>query len=187
MDYLEYLKTRVKEKRYIHTLGVIDEAIIYAKRYGADTNKARVAATLHDLEKYTDINYQRKIVDDAFKGKYGYLPDQVLHGFSASITVKDLGIDDEDIINAIRFHTTGRPNMSELEKIIYLADFTDPSRNSEIGKIVHELTLKSLDDAFLYTLEFMVNKLRESNEEISAITLNALEYYKEKKHEGNTR
>jgi len=105
----EYVKANVGEHRYAHTLGVVDAATRYAKRFGADAEKARIAAIFHDACK-----------------SEGPLD----HGPAAARLIQEkFGVDDEDIINSIKYHTVGRANMSILERVIKCADLTDVTRD----------------------------------------------------------
>jgi len=105
----KYVKEHVGEHRYAHTLGVVDAAIKYAKRFGADVDKARIAAIFHDACK-----------------NEGPLE----HGPAAAKLLKEkFGVEDEDILNAIKYHTVGRANMSILERVIKCADLTDVTRD----------------------------------------------------------
>jgi len=104
----KYVKEHVNKHRYEHTLGVVEAATLYAKRFGADVEKARLAAIFHDACKS--------------EGPLG-------HGPAAAELIKEkFGVDDEDIINAIKWHTLGRKNMSILERVIKCADLTDKTR-----------------------------------------------------------
>ena len=116
---------------FSHSVNVAKEAKKLAKHYGADENKAEIAGILHDITKEMPKEQQLQIIIDS-----GIILDNVQlhapklwHGMSGSIVVRDeLGIDDEDILNAIRYHTTGRAGMSLLEKVIFTADFTSEER-----------------------------------------------------------
>lgn len=123
-DYCHnFLREHSKEKRLVHTVGVIITAMLYAKRTGADVKKAELAALLHDVAKYLDKNdYPDCEIDKD-------VPDSVVHQFlGAYVAEKILGVTDEEVLGAIRWHTTGRPNMTLLEKIVYTADLLEPGR-----------------------------------------------------------
>jgi len=103
------MKEHVNDHRYRHTMGVVETAVKYAKHFGADPEKARIAAVFHD----------------ACKGE-----GALAHGPAAAKLIKDrFGVEDEDIINSIKYHTVGRANMSLLERVIKCADLTDPTRD----------------------------------------------------------
>ena len=115
-QYLAAIKPRMPEKRYIHTIGVMETAIDLARKYGEDEKKAETAAILHDIAKYAEIEWMEQIVrteklDERLIG-WG---SELLHGpVGAYIAESEFGIKDDELLNAIRFHTTGRPNMSRL-------------------------------------------------------------------------
>ncbi len=146
------LKAVMQQKRYTHTMGVVDAAIYLANKYGADTEEARIAALLHDYAKdFSEEELKSYVIQHQLEADKVLLEAyQLLHGkVAASIAEKRFFITNKDILNAIENHTTGRENMSTLEKIIYLADFIEVGR-SYPG--VDELRLKaeeSLDKAVL--------------------------------------
>ncbi|SCY84234.1 bis(5'-nucleosyl)-tetraphosphatase (symmetrical) YqeK [Alkaliphilus peptidifermentans] len=168
----ENLKEVISNKRYIHTMGVVDAAVYLAEKYGENCHKAAIAAVLHDyakdfsekaLKEYIKENQIK--VDDILTKAY-----QLLHGkVAASIAEKDYNISDKDILNAIENHTTGRKNMSKLEKIIYLSDFIEVGRSypavDELRLIAEEdldkAVLKALDNTIVYVLS--INKLLHPN------------------------
>ena len=180
-DYLPILKDMVKPKRYIHTLGVIDEAINLSKIYNVSIDKARIAASLHDITKYFSDDEQIKIMSKILtKEEIDLIPIGGYHAITGAIYSKEkLGVDDMDIYNAIYNHTLGRPHMSTLEKIIYIADFIEPSRNTEASLICKDIAYKNLDKALLYAMEYVVKEREENNEYIPHITYDAIKYYKE--------
>ena len=104
-----YVKENVNDHRYKHTMGVVKTAQLYAERFGADVEKAKIAAVFHDACKN----------DGA-----------LAHGPAAAKLIQEkFGVNDPDIINAIKYHTIGRANMSILERVIKCADLTDPTRD----------------------------------------------------------
>ena len=128
-----YIEKNFSEKRKVHTEGVRRTAIALAEKYGADVEKAELAALFHDMYRGVSedvLNYYIKHLDLDKK----YLNNcNLAHSKIAAIIMKrDYGIEDEDIINAVSYHTTGRPGMSLLEKIIYIADAIEPNRNYRI-------------------------------------------------------
>ncbi|MEO4052210.1 bis(5'-nucleosyl)-tetraphosphatase (symmetrical) YqeK [Solibacillus sp. CAU 1738] len=127
---LNAIKTRMPEKRYIHTLGVMETAIQLALRYDEDPKKAEVAAILHDIAKYADEDWMRQIVhENGLDLRLVEWGSEILHGpVGAWIAETEFQINDEDMLNAIRYHTTGRAGMTKLEKIIFIADMIEPNR-----------------------------------------------------------
>ncbi len=127
---LAAIQPRMPEKRFIHTIGVMETAIQLAIRYNEDPKKAEVAAILHDVAKYADEDWMRQIVrENDLDLRLIDWGSEILHGpVGAWIAETEFHIHDEDILNAIRFHTTGRAGMTNLEKIIFIADMIEPNR-----------------------------------------------------------
>ena len=118
----EQLKSNLSEHRYQHTLGVEYTAAALAMRYGADIYKAELAGLLHDCAK----EYSNDVLQDLC-GKSDV--PKTLHAVYGPVLAKEkYGINDAEILASIRWHTTGKANMTLLEKIIYVADFIEPSR-----------------------------------------------------------
>ncbi len=151
----EKLKHVISAKRYIHTLGVVDAACYLAEKYGEDPLDAQIAALLHDyakdfseeqLKEY--IDKKKVVADDILREAH-----QLLHGkVAAYIAQQEFYISDPNILNAIENHTTGRANMSQLEKIVYLADFIEVGRNYPGVDELRLLAEEDLDKALLQAL-----------------------------------
>lgn len=161
-DYKEIIKPMISERRYIHCVNVSKEAVFLANKYGADEEKAAIAGMLHDITKEMDNDEQLQIIHDS-----GIILDNVQkkapklwHGITGSLYIKNnLGIDDEDILNSIRYHTTGRAGMSILEKVIFVADFTSDERTYNGVETMREKSRKSLEEAMLYGFRFTFSDL----------------------------
>ncbi|MCH5296235.1 MAG: bis(5'-nucleosyl)-tetraphosphatase (symmetrical) YqeK [Ruminococcus sp.] len=161
-EYKKLIRTKMGEYRFTHSVNVSKEAKNLAKIYGADEEKAELAGMLHDITKELPRQEQLKIITDS-----GIILDDVQenapklwHGISGSLYVKDnLNICDEDILNAIRYHTTGRAGMSLLEKIIFVADFTSQERTYKGVSTMRKKSRKSLDEAMLYGFKFTFTDL----------------------------
>lgn len=173
-----------KPKRYLHSLGVQYTSANLAMRYGADIMKAQVAGILHDAAKY----YQDNDMIDQCE-KYGLIISDIerqqpylLHGkLGASIVQHDFGIMDQEILGAIAYHTTGKPAMSLLEKIVFLADYIEPSRKIIPGLAqIRELAFIDLDQAVYMALQNTIEYVRETNRTLDTTTLDTFEYYKKK-------
>lgn len=169
-------------KRFEHTQGVAGEAVKLAKLYGVDEKKAYLAGLLHDCAK--DYSGKDKL---RMCEKLGIELDSIMinqsdltHSFLGAVLAKDMfGIEDEEILNGIKYHTTGRAGMSDLEKIIYLADFFEPSRAYFEGRDeIKRLAYENLDRAVAFSLEHTINYNKKKNRLIHPLSLEALEYYK---------
>ena len=170
-------------KRFEHTLGVTYTAAALAMCYQADINKAQVAGLLHDSAKCMD-NDKKISICQKHNIQMNEIEKQnpfLLHAKVGSyIAMKKFGINDPDIINAILNHTTGRPGMSTLEKIIYIADYIEPGRKQAPNLTeVRKLAFQNLDDALLKILENTLSYLEESSEVIDPMTRKTYEYYLE--------
>jgi len=170
------IQSRLDKKRVKHTLGVEKAAIALAERFGADVEKAQIAALLHDLAKKTKGKQQLHLAE-IYKIQMDELTRQqpdLLHGpLAAEIMRRELGIRDEDILNAVRFHTTGREHMSPLEKIIYLADLIEEGRDFEGVEKIREIARTDLDLALLAGMGHVLIYLVENNVPIHLASVRA--------------
>lgn len=192
LDTITFLKKKLKRTlslhRYKHTISVMNEACRLCTYYNKwdYAEKAMLAGILHDcakdipieVQKSTCKDYSIKIDDNLSKSP------KVIHQFlGAEIARREYNIKEEEVINAIRFHTTGRPNMGFLEKIVFLADFIEPERKST-DEIVEAKRLASigLDVAIEYVLNTSINYLKEHKQPVYTLTLDAYEFYKDAHH-----
>lgn len=185
------LENVLTEKRYAHTIGVEHTAACLAMRYGEDIEKASVAGLLHDCAKClpNEILLQEcekyHIEITSLEKRNPHL----LHGKLGAFYAKNkYGIDDEAILQAIRYHTTGRPAMTLLEKIIFIADYVEPLRKeipglSEIRGQVFINIDKAVCMALENTLDYLKHTAHGQEKEIDEMTAKAYEYYKEDKED----
>lgn len=155
----EDLKTLLSEDRYIHSLGVMREAVRIAQLYGADVEKCRVAGLLHDCGKqltasqYKWLGISESCSPDGFDGVSTDYDDggkAARHGRAGAILArKRYGITDPDILEAISVHTTGAPEMSVIAQIIFIADFTEEGREGKHSQEVRDKLSISLMDAIV--------------------------------------
>lgn len=182
-SYIDLLKSRLSEYRFNHSMNVAKSAVDLAEKYGADKEKAYVAGILHDVMKEEELEIQRDYIE---KNGEKMTPlelksKSIYHQMSGSAYAKiELQIDDEDILNAIRYHTTGRKNMSLLEQVIYTADFISAERNYPDVDIMREKAMVSLDDAMLYSLKYTINNLTSKTSVIHPDTLECYNWIIEK-------
>lgn len=158
----KYLKENLSEKRFVHSLNVAKQAEILGEIYGEDKDALFLAGLVHDSCKEMSEEKQRQLLKKANIKITPELETQkkVWHGFCASVFIKEtFGIDDERIIDAVKYHTTGKENMSLFTKIIYIADITSEERAyPEVSKM-RILAKEDLDEAVFYSLEFTLKKL----------------------------
>ena len=173
---LSYLKHR----RIPHVLGTEQEAIRLAERYGADVEKARVAALLHDCTKKLDMPAQL-----ALCGQYGIALDELeqkalklLHSKTGAAIARDVfGVDDE-VYSAIWYHTTGHADMTTLEKIIYLADYIEPSRDFPGVDTLRKVCYEDLDKGLLLGLEMTIEEMTAMGNPVHRATVEARDWLK---------
>lgn len=182
---LSIVKPHLTEKRYIHTIGVMETAVDLAKKYGYDEKKAELAAIFHDYAKYRPENEMKSIIIEQKMPKelLDFHPE-LWHAPVGSYLVKtEVGIEDVDILNAIAYHTTGRPNMTLLEKIIFIADYIEPNRNFPGVEQVRDLVKTNLDGAILQSLKNTIIYLTKKNATIYPDTLYTYNYFIKMKEE----
>lgn len=155
MEFKEQLKLSLGEKRYNHSIGVSEAALMLAKVYGVNEEKAYTAGLLHDCAKYEDMEEQlKKCMEYGVKLteiEINVLP--VIHApLGAAVARKEYGIIDEEILNAIRRHTVGGRNMTKLDKVIYLADMIEKNRDFPGVNELRKAAKINLDDAMLLAI-----------------------------------
>ena len=156
------LEQMLRPDRLQHSYGVAKEAARLAALHKADEQKAYYAGLCHDICKNMPAEEQLQwikrsaiILDDAF-----YCQPPIWHGFAAAQFIfEKLGVEDEEILEAVRYHTTGRADMSLLEKIIFTADLTEANRDYPDVQTVRTLAEQSLDQAVFYILRYTFGKL----------------------------
>lgn len=151
-ELVQRVQMQMSERRFQHVLGVEETAIALAAKYGVSEAKASIAALTHDYAKERpDDEFQLIIERDGYNLELLDYGNAIWHGLvGASIVQRELGIEDEEILQAIRLHTTGAAEMSTLDKIIYVADYIEPNRDFPGVKEARELALLDLDRAVAY-------------------------------------
>ncbi len=176
-----YIKENLSEKRLKHTFAVEKEAASLAEHYGADVDKARLAALFHDMcrnysEKASDMFIRHLGLPAKYEGNRN-----LAHGkIAAQLMRRDYGITDEDLLNAVSFHTTGRAGMSLLEKIVFLADAIEPARDYPGVDELRRLAYEDLDKACIRSLEGTIGYIESRGGYLDPDTINARDYLKEK-------
>jgi predicted HD superfamily hydrolase involved in NAD metabolism len=183
LELQDSMKNKLKPGRYLHTLGVQYTSASLAMRYGCDITQAQIAGLLHDCAKSYSEDEQLKRCRkyDIFITEVEMENPYLLHAKLGAYYAKHkYGIEDEDILNAITYHTTGKVEMTLLEQIVFLADYIEPSR-----KIIPNLdrirlvAFENIDYAVFLTMENTLNYLREKGQCIDEKTKLAYGYYKE--------
>ena len=168
----------LKPKRMPHVLGTEQEAVRLVRRYGGDETQARIAALLHDCTKKLDMAQQLALCE-----RYGIMLDELeqkalklLHSKTGAAIARDVFGVEDTVYDAILYHTTGKPDMTRLEKIIYLADYIEPTRDfpgvDELRKTVYE----DMDKGLLMGLTMTIQEMEEMGNPVHHLTRDARDY-----------
>lgn len=170
------LRENLSERRFLHSIGVVECASDLAKRYHCDIEKTRIAAISHDCAKEMKMKDLIAIAkdQDLELDKVILAEPQLLHGpVGKYVAKRDFAIEDEEILNAIQYHTTGRANMSTLEKIIYLADIIEKNRSYNGIEEVRKLSKVDLNQAILLAIDNTVRFVLSMNALLHPQTIDA--------------
>lgn len=179
----EYIEKNFSEKRKIHTEGVRQTAIKLAEKFGEGNSelveKAELAALYHDMYRGVPVDVLNYYVKHLNLDEKRYKDNANLaHGKIAAIVIqRDFDEKDQDIINAVSYHTTGRPEMSLLEKIIYIADAVEPNRSYPGVQSLRQTLEYDLDKAVLQSLTNTINYVRSEKKFLDEDTVLAKEYF----------
>lgn len=182
LQMTEKLKEKLPARRFEHSVGVEYTAGTMAFMYGVDYEKALVAGLLHDCAKY--IPNDKKITKCEKRkipiSDCEYRNPELLHAKLSAVYAKEkYGVTDKDILSAIACHTTGKPAMTTLEKIIYIADFIEPNRTvlPELD-IIRKEAYSDLDQCLLHILHNSIHYLCKKGSALDPITKDTYDYYK---------
>lgn len=183
-EFLQILKQKLTPSRLYHSVCVAEQAEHLAKIFGADSKKAYTAGLIHDIMRYESAEDMLKLIDS---DKRNVLSDSerkitvTLHAVAGEVYLrKALGVTDEEILSAVRYHTTGKENMSLLEKIIYVADLTSADRDYPDVEDVRKTAEISLEKATLRGLSFTIESNAKQNRPIHIDTVKAYNYLAER-------
>ncbi len=160
----EYIEKNMTERRKAHIYAVVEEAKKLAQMYGTDMEKAEIAALFHDLFRGIPVKESNEYVRQLGLDDYYLDNANLAHGkIAALIMERDYQIKDQDMINAVRYHTTGRANMSKLEMIIYLADAIEPNRNYAGIEHIRNVADQDLEQACLLSLKHSIQFIKDKD------------------------
>lgn len=178
-ELVDKLKINLSEEKFIHTQGVVLFALKYADKLDMDYNKVFLATLLHDCAKEMK-NYDEIYAKADLPADSNNTP--VAHAFCGSVIAKEVyGVQDDEVLDAIFCHTTAKPNMTELAKLIYVSDMLEQNRDFEGVEELREAFEKDFEEGFFKCLESTVQFLEKNNKEIYPLTLQAYNYYKRSK------
>jgi len=175
----------LKEKRVAHVIGCCETAVHLARLWGADETDAARAGILHDVTKALDFNAQLLLC-----GKYGIITDdferrnwKLLHSRTGAAVAREIFGENEAVCDAIYWHTTGRADMTLLEKILYISDYMEPNRDFPGVDELRSLTETDLDAAMLRGFEMSIDLLRREGKALGTDTVQARDFLlKERNH-----
>ncbi|WP_300380213.1 bis(5'-nucleosyl)-tetraphosphatase (symmetrical) YqeK [Clostridium sp.] len=174
-----YIKEHLLENRYNHTLGVVETAVRLAEINGIDKEKAKIAAMSHDIAKNMSIYDLKDILN---KNNITLTQDEeatpeLWHSMVGPILANEIfKIEDKEILSAMRWHTTGKENMSTLEKIIYIADMIEPGRKFQGVENLRKLTFNNLDEGLLNGMTHSIKYLLDKGSPININSIQARNY-----------
>jgi predicted HD superfamily hydrolase involved in NAD metabolism len=172
---LKVVKDQLTERRYVHTVGVMETAIHLAQLYKVDAGKAELAAIFHDYAKFRDKEEMRQIIINQ-KMPQDLLQhhDELWHApVGAYLVENEVGITDQEVLEAIRCHTSGKINMSPLDKVLFVADYIEPGRDFPGVEQVRESAMNSLDIAVIQAMKNTIAFLLKRNQPIYPDTFHA--------------
>lgn len=177
------MKSILSDSRYLHSIGVEEVSYDLALIHGDDTIKASVAGILHDCAKYLT---GEELIRECEKNNLRIseierkLPELLLHAKVGALYAREkYGVADDNILKAIEYHTTGRPDMTKPEKIVFVADYIEPNRTEPIPRMdyIRETAYRDLDKAVVLILDNTIKYLKEMKFLIEPTTLETYDYY----------
>ncbi|WP_068616152.1 bis(5'-nucleosyl)-tetraphosphatase (symmetrical) YqeK [Paenibacillus tuaregi] len=172
-ELIKAVSGQMPEKRWKHTEGVMHSAVVLAKQYGADPVKADLAALMHDVAKFWPIDKQERVIRENDLDQDLLANDKQLWHAEVGYHVArhEYGIEDEEILDAIRYHTSGRVGMTLLDKVICLADYIEPGRDFPGVNNIRELANHSLEEGLVAGLDSTISFLLEKRKVIYPLTV----------------
>lgn len=158
------IEKRLPQKRFEHVLRVAEIAKSLAIQYGVSVEKAEQAAMFHDIAKFMEPAEMRKLIEEKDEDlRLLSFHHELWHAAAGRVIARDeFSVTDPDILNAIRYHTTGRAGMSVLEKVIYVADLIEPGRMFPGVEELRDTKEKSIDvamkDCLIHSLKYLIDK-----------------------------
>ncbi|MBT2288763.1 bis(5'-nucleosyl)-tetraphosphatase (symmetrical) YqeK [Paenibacillus albidus] len=158
---IEAVSAQMPDKRWKHTLGVMESSITLAEQYGADPVRAETAAILHDVAKYWPVDRMREVIEQNGLSLELLKHDkQLWHAeVGAFVAERDYGITDAEVLDAIRFHTSGREGMGLLEKVVCLADYIEPGRDFPGVEQIRRQARNSLEEGLIAGFDSTISLL----------------------------
>jgi predicted HD superfamily hydrolase involved in NAD metabolism len=179
-DLLEELKD--KPSRLQHIIGVRDTALEFGRKLNLDLDILETAALLHDITKYYSLDKNKELINSYFEETeriYKYYNENILHAFSAYVIAKNkYNITNGEVLNSILNHTIGRANMSIYEKVIFISDYTEPSRTYDSCIKVREIAQLDLDEAVFTAIDDSIKFYEKQDGLIPIVAYEARHFYR---------
>jgi predicted HD superfamily hydrolase involved in NAD metabolism len=172
-DIIHSVRERMPAKRWEHVQGVMATAVILAERFGADPVKAELAAIVHDVAKYWPIQQlEQTVIEQHIQGDLLQYDRQLLHAHvGAYIAEAEYEITDVEILDAVRYHTSGRERMTLLDKVVCLADYMEPGRDFPGVDHIRKLAETSLNEALIAGFNSTISYLIAQGKSIYPLTI----------------
>jgi predicted HD superfamily hydrolase involved in NAD metabolism len=170
---IEAVSAQMPDKRWQHTLGVMETSVKLARHYGADPVQAETAAILHDVAKYWPVERMKEIIEqNGLSAELLQYDKQLWHAeVGAFVAQQEYGITDPDILGAIRYHTSGREGMTLLEKVVCLADYIEPGRDFPGVDEIRRLSKVSLEEALVAGFDSTISLLLQKRRIVFPLTM----------------
>ncbi|WP_411553249.1 bis(5'-nucleosyl)-tetraphosphatase (symmetrical) YqeK [Paenibacillus lautus] len=170
---IEAVSSQMPAKRWEHTQGVMETAVILAGRFGADPVKAELAAILHDVAKYWPVQkLHQMMVEHKLSEELLHYDKQLWHAeVGAFVAEHEYGVTDAEVLDAIRYHTSGRIGMTLLDKVVCLADYMEPGRDFPGVNNIRELANHSLEEALAAGFDSTIGHLLSRRQIIFPLTV----------------
>ncbi|AHV96435.1 bis(5'-nucleosyl)-tetraphosphatase (symmetrical) YqeK [Paenibacillus sabinae] len=172
---IKSVSAQMPAKRWKHTLGVMETAVKLARKYGGDPERAEKAAILHDVAKYWPVERQREIITQNHLSPELLTYDkQLWHAeVGAFVAQTEYGIEDREVLDAIRYHTSGREGMTLIDKIVCLADYIEPGRDFPGVDRIRKLSKSSLEEGLIAGFDSTISLLLEKRKIVFPLTVMA--------------
>ncbi len=178
-EFFDIIKNRLTSKRLFHSICVAEKAKHLAEKYGSDAEKAYTTGLVHDIMKNESVEKMLQMIenDGQVLTESEKAITVTLHAIAGEIYLrKELGVTDEEVLSAVRWHTTGKEDMSLFEKIIYVADLVSEDRDYPDVNEVRQLAEENLDKTLLRGLSFTIEDNAKKYKLIHADTVKAYNY-----------
>lgn len=175
-EYRAAIVQRLSPYRAVHSLNVARAAVQLAEKYGADVRQAEEAGLLHDCTKEMPAKQQLQLLEefDIIITIAEHCAHKLLHAVTGAVVAREeFGVTDEAVLSAIRYHTTGKPGMTLLEKIIYVADFISEERSFPGVELLRRVAFEDLDEAVFAGLAFTLQDLSAKGKPLHPDTVQA--------------